>query len=814
MNSTRHALKAGCALLTISCATVAWGQDATPSAPAASANAPAATAPAPPPAAVDAPVPVAAGAAAQAVPASEGLHDIVVTATRRSESLQNVALNVAALSGDSLAKSGVTTLDNALYSIPNTSVNVAAGFTSFSIRGISSNTISANLDSPVAVQSDEVYISKGFMLDLLLFDTDRMEVLPGPQGTLFGRNSTGGTINVFSKRPTSKFEAGGTLQYGNYNTFRGEAYVSGPLTDQLSFRLSGFGVHQGTGYYHNTTIDQSEDYERKWAVRGQLQWDDGSTKILLSGHYGRDTSTLAPYEGVGVDTPESYAAFNPGGGTANVHLLTLCQAYLSGHVTATSPDCVRGEDGLTPGDNNPYTSANHTKHYVDNSSKGVFLRVEHDLGFATLTSLSAYEGFHRQNNEVGDGSPLYNGTEIHWASKINQFTQEVRLTSKTSGIWKYVLGAFYEHDSLDDDDYLTLGLNQTPATLGFRTKFHQTVDAASLFGSNTIAVTPTLSVVAGARFNYETTKINGGTCVGSGMERPDGDLAIGHPTSCPTEIVTSDLIVGGNRRTDTNASFKIGLEYRPQWDAFDQMLVYGNISTGFRSGGFSAALVSDQQSFQQLSPEQVTAYEVGFKSETDNRHLRINGDVFHYDFRNGILKTDDVNNPSIPIFVNAAQINTWGADLNLAWLPVRGLQLSAAGGWTDAHIKGNVTSGGVSLNNKIPVNSPKFSFTGAIDYSTPITDSLKISANFNANWRSSQFLDVTNKAVTRQPGYWLTNASIALARSDNRWELSVFARNLTKTVYKTYILDLAADGWLLNIYGDPRTYGVALKFKI
>ena len=745
-----------------------------------------------------------------------GLTDIVVTATRRSESLQNVGLAVTSLNAGDLAKSGVVNAQDIAALVPNMSVNYGVANVAFNIRGIGSNEFSTNLDSPVATQIDEVYISKVFMTGLFNFDIDRVEVSNGPQGTLFGRNTTGGAVNFYTRKPKNEFGAGATFEYGNYQAFRGEAYVNLPLATGLNARISGYTVQQGKGYYNNLTLGDDEGYDRKWAVRGQLSYDAGDTQFLLSVHHGEDRSTLAPYEGVGIYTPESYAAFNPGGGFANIALLTPCAQYLTGTVSPADGSCLRGNDGRFPGDNNPYTSNGNQKHYSNNNSTGGFLRIDHDLGSATLTSLSAYEYYKRDQSEVGDGSPDYSGTLLYWYTTMKQFTQELRLTSNGNGPWSYVVGAFYEHDSLYNGDYLTFGSGPNPFLGGVKTSFHQKASSLAFFVHNNVELTPTLRLVAGGRYNRERVRINGTNCFGTGSTGTgpgNRDRGEENPTSgCLAVLSTSALVPEGNVRTDDNVSFKLGYEWRPRVDALDALLLYGNVATGFRSGGFSADLADSQAAFTSLKPEEVTSYELGFKSELADRRFRLNGAVFHYIFSNGYLSVDTPTS-LVPITVNAAKIKAYGAELSAVWAPIDGLQLSASGGWTDAKIKSDITSAGVSLLNNRPVNSPRFTFSTAADYSHPIGYALKLNANINANWRSVQYMEASNIPSTREPGYWLINASLGVAQIDDRWSVTAFVRNLTKQEYRTYVNDLFAFGWTLNQYGVPRTYGLRASAK-
>lgn len=783
----------------------------------------------------------------------QGIGEIIVQARRRSESSQNVGASITALSAADLAKTGATNVQEVVYSIPNASVNYGIGNTSFNLRGIGSNEFSTNLDSPIATQVDEVYISKVFMTGLFNFDLDHVEANNGPQGTLFGRNATGGVMNFFTKKPEMNFAAGGTVEYGNYNTLRGEGYLNLPLGEDLAVRVSGFGVHQGKGFYKNTNLNITQGFDRKWALRGQLAYNGGTTNALLSLHFGEDNSSLPPYQGTGIYTPASYTAnaAAPYGIIGNIVAsgaifgMTLCPQYIAGDVAGASVNCVRGHDGLALGTADPFVTKSHDPYLTHNRSFGGLFRVDHDFGGATLTSLTGYEYFKKVQNEVGDGSPLYGGVELFWFTTIKQYSQELRLNSNGSGKFNYVLGAYYQHDDLYNGDYLTIGTNATPFVAGFKTSFTQKNDAFALFGNATVDVSDRFKLITGVRFNHESASINGGTCLGGGIsgglsaaggtqsveQSPTAIFTCASPNGSSTSLplnLGGKIGVGGlpvetagNTRKDTNVSFKAGFEWRPDMPSFDNFMVYGTVSTGFRSGGFSADLVTAQGDLISLKPEEITAYELGLKSDFGGRTLRFNAAVFHYDITNAYLRTDSPAS-LVPKTVNAAKVSITGADASFSWAPVTGLRFDLSGGWVHSRILDHLPYF-QGFANQAPIagdaygnrtaTSPEFTFNGAVNYTTELGNGLKLDTNFNANWRSSQFLDMTNVAAVKEPGYWLANASVGIGASDDRWKVTAFARNLTNTTFRTYVNNLVPFGWLLNQYGPPRTYGVRLNVK-
>ena len=733
----------------------------------------------------------AASAQDAATDDGNGIQEIVVTAQKRQQSGQDVGIALSVVSADALAQRNVTSVTDLTGLVPNVQANYGVGQVAFNVRGIGTNEFSANFDSPVALNVDEVYLSKNFMSGLLLFDIDRVEALKGPQGTLFGRNATGGTVNFFTRGPTDTLAAGGTVSYDNYETIRAEAYISGPLGGGLSARLSGMVVDQNKGFYRNLTLGRREGIEKKWALRGQIKWTDGVTTALLSLTGGQQRGELQPYEGVGVFTPASVAAGAP----------TFCAPYLNGTVNGGTAGCVRGTDGGYPGDTDPYTSTNNTPHTVRNKSQGVTLRIEHDFGSNALTSLTSYQFARRKQREDSDGSPV-STIDTQYDNRIRQISQELRLTSTGSGPWSYVLGGYYEHDSYRNGDYLMVGAGAAP---GLYSPFTQKVDALAAFFHSNVALTDTLGLVAGVRYSWEKVSFNGGTFAGTG--------STGFPFR-PTTIV-APLAVADTDRKDDDATFKVGIEWKPKLssDFIDKLLVYANISTGFRSGSFNGEFTASQNALTSLSPEKITAYEAGFKSSLADRTVQFNASVFHYKFTDGFINVDSPTSP-LPVTINAAGISSYGVEADLMWRPVRQLTVSMGGGWLDSTIDSNVTVGGASLKGKRTFQSPRWTYNVQGTFTQPIGGDMSLFVAGDANWRSSQFYEVTNSVNSREPGYWIVNGRIGLNGPDDRWTLALFAKNLTKTVYRAYVNELPDFGWILNVYGQPRTYGLSASFKL
>jgi iron complex outermembrane receptor protein len=728
---------------------------------------------------------------------------IEVQAQKRIQVMQDVGITMAAFGEAQLKELGVSDVVNVAANVSNVQVNYGLGNSFFNIRGLGLNEFTANLDSPVAVHVDEVYMSKGFMTGMVLFDVERVEVLKGPQGDLFGRNTTGGAVNFYTNKPDFEFGAGVSVGYDNYSTLTTENYITGTLGENLAGRLSMYATDQGEGFYQNTNLGGDEGYVREQAVRGQLFWDDDTgTTVLLSLHYGRDKSTLHPYEGVGNTLPD-------GSG--------FCPEYLNGTVEGDTENCLRGLD-LTfnpgqdisqyyPGEDDPFITQNNVRFQVDNESLGGFVRFETVLDDVLLTSISAYEQFSQDQREDSDSSPV-TSVEIYWFTEFEQFTQEFRLTSNFDhDRWNYVAGLFYEHDNLDNADYLTAylpfnGLNNY-------SKYNQNVDALAAFLHLEAQLTDKIRLINGIRFSWEETKLTGGTFLGEGLKSIGSEE---QPVTITGPAALASLTDDGGQRTDENATFKSGVEYKP----VDDVLFYGSISTGFRSGGYSVAFAASQDELTSLEPEEITAYEVGFKTTLADGSVQFNGALFRYDFQNGHIDVDAPGSP-VPITINAAEIETIGAEFDVKWVPISGLKLSSGVGWVNAELKSDVTlltgTGEVNLRGNRPAFNPEYTYNGQARYVTKVSNGFDLILASDWSWRDEQHLEVNNQPSNLVDDYWLVNARVVIESTHNDWRVSFWAKNITNTEYVTYLNDLPAFGWLLRGYGAPSTYGVTLDMK-
>ena len=737
------------------------------------------------------------------------LEEIVVTAQKRAQSLQDIGLSISAFSGDRLEEAGVSDVVDVAGLASNVQVNYGLGNNFFNIRGLGLNEFVANLDAPVAVHVDEVYQSKGFLTGLTLFDIERVEVLKGPQGDLFGRNTTGGAVNFITARPDSETAGFVKLGYDNFDTINIEAAVTGALSENLSGRLSGYRTDQRDGYYFNTTRNDDEGRVDELGLRGQLLWSFENTEVLASLHYGKDDSQLHPYEGVGINQADG----------------SFCPEFLNGTVRGDTPNCFRGLDlafnpnadinnpapDLQPGENDPFIVQGNLPFTVDNESFGGLLRIEHDFGGLTFTSITAYENFDQNQQEDSDGSPI-DGVHVFWFTEFEQITQEFRLSSETDKS-NWIVGLFYEDDDLLNADYLTAFEAQVGDALNNFSNYQQDVEAAAIFAHYEYQLNDQWHLISGARYSWEETEVVGGTFAGTGIIGIGGQE---RPAVITSQRSSAADAPGGNSRQDTDFSFKLGLNWTPS----DNTLVYGSFTTGFRSGGYSIAFAGDQSELQNLEPEEVTAVEVGFKSTLLANTLQLNGAAYYYDVDDAHIDVDATGG-LVPVTVNAGTVTFSGVEVDLQWLATDNLNITAGLGWSDSDIESDLlvqsaSPAGLTLSsidgNRTAFN-PEWTFNGQVRYEQPVSSQYDMVLTTDFSWRDEAFLETNNQPANLRDDYWLINARAAIKSNDGKWEAAIWGKNLADEAYQVYLNDLPAFGWLLNGYAAPRTYGVSVNYK-
>ena len=718
--------------------------------------------------------------------------EIVVTAQKRAQSVRDIGINITAFGGEELRRSQATDVASLASQLTGVVATTSVNLPAFTVRGIGLNEFASNFDSPVAIHVDEVYKSKPFMATVPFFDIQRVEALKGPQGTLFGRNTTGGSVNYYTQEP--RFETNGAMNLSadNHGRVRVDGFVNAALSDEIAVRAS-YLVAQGSGGpYRNLLTGKDHGAPNQMVGRLQLKWQGPDTSVRLMGYAFRDKSELTSYKSPGI--------FNPNG--------TLCPQVFTGEVRTNRAACLKygpfvpGPNplGLRETQSIRELSADNPQG-ANNTAYGGYARIEHQAGSVTLTSITAFDYFERDQTDDPDNSPYATANQNYY-DRINQFSQELRLFAKL-GRFNLLVGGFFEHDSITDvtsadlTDNALLGLPPFAPRLG--ASFKQKVRSLAAFSNAEYALTDTISLIAGLRYTSDRTSIDALTYLGA--NDPTGR------THMVTPVITADALV--DRRTDNTTSFRAGINWKPSAD----QLVYASVSRGFRSGGYSIPFGGVITSFD---PERLTAYEIGSKSRLLDRLLDLNVSAFFYDYKDLQTNVDDPSSPLVPITRNIGGSRTYGAEADLTLRPTPSFLVRVGGSYLDSRFRNTnavitTYAGPIPLNGKRPVNNPKWSGQGMVQKSFAVGADLELIANTDFRYVGDRFLEATGQIFDRAPSYWVQNARLTLASKEGGWEVSAWGKNIWNKDYLTYLNNVSF--FRLEIYGEPSSYGLSASIK-
>jgi iron complex outermembrane recepter protein len=717
---------------------------------------------------------LAAPSPAASINDASGLEEIVVTAQRREESAQSVGIAMSVLSGQSLANKSISYVNDLQNAIPSLQVEPAFGSSQpqFRLRGVGFIDYTSNNTSPVGVSLDGVAFALPIQTQGQLFDIDRVEVLRGPQGTLYGRNTTGGEINFISNRPTTETHAGFSLEYGSHNEVNADGFVSGAIADDLLGRLS-VATEQGGAWQRNRVTGQSLGDKDKVAIRGQLQWDPAEAfNFRLGVHWAQDKS-----DEQGLYLLQPFNPKAPGAPTIS--------ADTSRYVTGWALNPVFAKlIGINP----------DSKPGVDNSNNGVDLTANIDFGGAKLTGVTAYDKLIRREYADWDATQ-FDDSDEYFNSDFNVFSQELRLASTGSGPLQWVTGVFYSNEDLHEDFYSDL----TDRLGGIAvTTYEQIANSVGVFAQGNYDFTDELKLTVGVREDHENRELKG---LNTGF--------IPFATSLTGGALGSSI-------TSNLPSGKIELDYKPISDT----LIYGSISRGVKSGGFTAHNTTDSVSADPFKPEKLTAYEVGIKSDL-GRTLRVDTSVFYYRYKDQQILGkvfDDASQSFIGRFVNAnSRIS--GGEVDLEWRPLAGISISQYAGFAEGYYTSKLLD--VPLNPALPPvdydgrpeSFPKWSYGGDMSYTWNLgAYSLTAESNYSFHDTYSQFFLLGSNDFTI-PKYWLANANLSISPASGApWSVTLWGRNIFDKAY-----DITRNFFLpsseVAAAGEPTTIGIRLTYK-
>ena len=727
-------------------------------------------------------------ASAEKAPASTPVEgEIIVTATRRPENVQRVPLSVDVISPQDLSRNNLTAASDLPRLAPSVQFTNAgqANLQGFSVRGVSTYAFADTLEQTVGVNIDGVPVGRPAGSLTSLVDLERVEVLQGPQGLLFGKNASAGLIAVYTAKPKFENSLSGHFTYASRDEVNVDAASNLELVpDTLALRLTGWSFRRD-GFIRSVPLDKMVSGRSEQGLRGRLRWKPtANLEANLTAEYAHGDSDCCAYVSI------SYPAGSP---------FAAADAAL----------------GITPGFDNfrsgtPQKPGVPENQYARYNNYNYALELTYDLGGATLTSLTGYR--RNRENDRYDGTianlPINDST--YYDGHYRQVTQEVRLTGDAGNL-RYVLGGFFYNLKLssmqEQGACLPVG---TPCTFLAR-DVYVTLDSNSYaaFGEATLSLTPSLRVSAGGRLSHDTVDGTFNRVVPAGA----GVLTPPYTSAASTDY--------------TNLSGRFGLQY----DVDPTKMLYATLASGYKGPGlgystdFSSAIFASTGGI--VKPETTRSAEIGFKTRWPHANLTFNIAGFYSTFKN-FQSTVGLPN-TVPIafaIVNANQIRTQGGQVEATWRPVSGFELTANIAYTDAKFTDfanapcyreqtaatGCTGGVYNLNGKSLTDAPKWKYTLGGRYETAIGD-WKTSYQVDFLYKSSVYW-LAGNPYSKNDGYGLLNMSLGITPPESQLQLMFFVRNLlNEHDFGRITPNPFANGYVApRTYDTQRSFGATLSF--
>lgn len=710
--------------------------------------------------------------------------DIVVTANRRAEKSQQVAAALTVVGGDRLQERNIETVNDLENSVPSLEATAQLGTrqTQFAIRGIGLTDYAANNTGTVGVYIDEVNHPYAVTFQGSLFDIDHVEVLRGPQGTLFGRNTTAGVVSVKTNDPTGTIKAGLDSQYGRFNEFRTSGFVSGPLSDTLAARLA-FNVEEGGAWQVNRNTGEKLGDSDQQNVRLKLRWSpDDRTQVHLSAHYDRDRS-----DGLGLSLRLPFQSHN---------FAPVGPRY------PADTNARKTGWGISPLFAGFTGQALDAKPNLNNEGFGGSIRINHDFGGAELTAIIAHESFDRKEFEDFDATSSNEGGE-YFHNKIHTQSEELRLASPSAQRFRWLAGA-YRSDEKTSGGFMSDFSDVASLRNIFAVDYDQVVHSTGAFGDLDYDLTDKLTLTIGGRYEHESRYLNDYT---------SRNLA-----------PVAQLLVATNQQLKTDQwSGKAEVDYHLTPDA----LVYAQISRGVKSGGFTTYNSGLPGQIAPFQPEKLLSYEVGLRSEFFDHKVRVNASAFYYDYRDQQLQgVTFTQTQRIGRIINVPRSHIYGGELELTYTPTPALQITQSVGYkAGAYDEYDFVDSAATVALRNPAtgnydtivtrdqsgdplpNFPRFDYKGSATYTINLGE-WSVTPNVNYNHRSSTFLTTAN---IKLPAYWLVNANLMVAPPGGRFSFGVYVRNATdERFYETANAFVTAATYTPH---EVRSYGARLSWR-
>jgi iron complex outermembrane recepter protein len=745
-----------------------------------------------------------------ATPADSGLEEIIVTAQKRSDDIRKVPISITTATGEQLTNEGITDTSQLTKLVPSFTFQTSDyGTPIFTIRGVGFNDFSLGAGPTVTVYVDQVPLPFSVMTRGALLDVERVEVLKGPQGTVFGENSTGGAINYIAAKPTTTLAAGVDVGYGRFNDWTTQGYISGPLAEGLTARLSAQ-LESADGWQQSSSRP-GDTLGKKDFANGRLLVDwkplgGLAFELNLSGWRDRSDVPAAQFE-----------AFTPSAPSAPQNAAVYA-ALANYPVSPQDPRAADWDAG--------------TRYRRDDNYYLASLRGDWDFGDRfTLSGISAYSHYKADTPVDADGTD-YPNLDIHKNGILTSFFQELRLARSTDRA-KWMIGVNYQKDQInetDSDVFYSSNVFVGPFYFpGGRFVDDEDVKTASAFASVDYKLTDTVTAQASARYSDQKRAFRG--CFG---DLGDGKAAAavdflstilsGTPTvtapgSCLTmsSVTFKPLPIVASNLDQSNVPWRLSLDWKPTTDA----MLYASITKGFKAGSYSVpAAVLDTQ-LDAVKQESVLSYEVGFQSRLADGKAQLSGATFYYDYHDKQLDGHVLN----PIFgplqqlINIPKSRVVGAELEIAVRPWEPLRIMGGITYLDSKVQENPSAPAEArdpLGNLVDYvgesfpNTPRWLAVVDSEYSFPL-GGLKGVLGSTLTYRSHSNAAFGEVPLFQIDSYALLDLRVGVESASGKWRAQLFGRNVTDKYYWTGVsrnIDT-----VIRFAGMPGTYGITVSYR-
>ena len=706
------------------------------------------------------------------------LEEIVVTAQKRSENLQDVPMSISALDGETLEAGRVEKVGDLALRIPNLSYSTfSSGRPALSVRGIGNTTARSALEKSVIVFVDEVYIARPTAYFFELFDLEQAAVLRGPQGVLFGKNVTGGAVSLTTRAPgLEDTQARLQVGYGSYNAAELKGVLSAPVSSTVSGKLS-MVRKKRDGYGMDLLSGAESDDENLLALRTQWRVVGGDERdLLFSADYSREEN------GSQTRSVTEWDRFPP---------------------SASSGRPRRSEHGLPIG--------------YEGTQWGVSARLKQPLWGGELTALAAYrdvssvtaDQWGGRSIAVGQGyDDLFGQDEF-----ADQLSLELRLAFEPARNLRAIAGLYHIRETVDRLEYEEIVVNESGVLNGSRGDWlgNSTTTGWAAFADAAWEFSPTLTLRAGLRYTLDEKD-----------NRTIGTLTDDHVPGIPLQIIFESYDVAAEASFDAFTP-RVVAEWRPF--ARHELMAYASWSKGFKSGGFDSKVSRAAEAGQPIEEETVYNVELGVKSRWLDESLQVNATLFFTDFHDlqrVTLLFDEVSGVFDGLRVkNAARASISGAELDLAWAPSGGLLFNLAYGYLDARLDeflvGTIQGFDIRRDGNRNPQSPRHSANLAASYSIALGNGGGLDLSIDYGWKHHYWFSSDNapgrfeRQASLQKAYGVANASITWSSPAERWRITAWGRNLADTLYADQRISFAGASWAH--YAPPATGGVSVEYR-